>query len=168
MNYENVWSLVSQQMKVNWTRPCSDHFSLSACVFTEMLKFVGHLQDVEIVEDGAKHTLVLYNCKIPQTGEVAFTAANAKCSANLKVKGELSLPHSTFLCKVLTHFPSTAMCLWFSLKMKSLSTLVFFLLHFLLLNLIILPFHCKLFLILLFECCNIKNNSKNIWIICIM
>lgn len=67
-----------------------------------MLKFVGHLQDVEIVEDGAKHTLVLYNCKVPQTGEVAFTAANAKCSANLKVKGELSLPHSTFLCSLNT------------------------------------------------------------------
>jgi len=57
--------------------------------FVEMLKFVGHLQDVEIVEDGAKHTLVLYNCKVPQTGELVFTAANAKCSANLKVKGEL-------------------------------------------------------------------------------
>ncbi|KAF7659758.1 hypothetical protein LDENG_00293770, partial [Lucifuga dentata] len=42
--------------------------------------------DVEIVEDGAKHTLVLYNCRVLQTGEVAFTAANAKCSANLKVK----------------------------------------------------------------------------------
>nr|XP_023010057.1 titin [Maylandia zebra] len=42
--------------------------------------------DVEIVEDGAKHTLVLYNCRVPQTGEVMFTAANAKCSANLKVK----------------------------------------------------------------------------------
>lgn len=40
------------------------------------------------MEDGAKHTLVLYNCKVPQTGEVAFSAANAKCSANLKVKGE--------------------------------------------------------------------------------
>lgn len=50
------------------------------------------------MEDGAKHTLVLYNCKVPQTGEVVFTAANAKCSANLKVKGELSLPHSTVLC----------------------------------------------------------------------
>lgn len=50
------------------------------------------------MEDGAKHTLVLYNCKVPQTGEVVFTAANAKCSANLKVKGELSLPHSTILC----------------------------------------------------------------------
>lgn len=48
-----------------------------------------HLQDIEIVEDGAKHTLVLYNCKVPQTGELVFTAANAKCSANLKVKGEL-------------------------------------------------------------------------------
>ncbi|XP_075871969.1 obscurin-like protein 1 [Nelusetta ayraudi] len=42
--------------------------------------------DVEIVEDGAKHTLVLYNCKVPQTGEVAFSAANARCQANLKVK----------------------------------------------------------------------------------
>lgn len=58
--------------------------------FTE--SFVGRLQDVEIVEDGAKHTLVLYNCKVPQTGELVFTAANAKCSANLKVKGERSLP----------------------------------------------------------------------------
>lgn len=43
-----------------------------------------------MVEDGTKHTLVLYNCRVPQTGEVAFTAASAKCSANLKVKGELS------------------------------------------------------------------------------
>ncbi|XP_068457581.1 titin-like [Clinocottus analis] len=42
--------------------------------------------DVEIVEDGAKHTLVLYNCKVPLTGEVVFTAANAKSAANLKVK----------------------------------------------------------------------------------
>lgn len=78
----------------------------------------GFLQDVEIVEDGAKHTLVLYNCKLPQTGEVAFTAANAKCSANLKVKGERSLPHSTFFCKVMTLF------------MVILSTRLFSLLHF--------------------------------------
>lgn len=53
--------------------------------------FVGRLQDIELVEDGAKHTLVLYNCKVPLTGELVFTAANARCSANLKVKGELSL-----------------------------------------------------------------------------
>lgn len=45
-----------------------------------------------MVEDGAKHTLVLYNCKVPQTGEVAFSAANASCKANLKVKGESSPP----------------------------------------------------------------------------
>lgn len=44
------------------------------------------------MEDGPKHTLVLYNCRVPQTGEVGFTAANAKCSANLKVKGEPLLP----------------------------------------------------------------------------
>lgn len=73
------------------------------------------------MEDGAKHTLVLYNCKVPQTGEVAFTAANAKCSVNLKVKGELSLPDF--------NFPRTALCSWFSsLKIKSLSTKLFFLL----------------------------------------
>lgn len=53
------------------------------------------------MEDGAKHTLVLYNCRVPQTGEVAFTAANAKCSANLKVKGELSLSYIFFLSTVL-------------------------------------------------------------------
>ena len=46
------------------------------------------------MEDGAKHTLVLYNCKVPMTGELVFTAANAKCSANLKVKGELPPPRS--------------------------------------------------------------------------
>lgn len=66
--------------------------------------FVGHLQDVEIVEDGAKHTLVLYNCKVPLTGEVAFSAANAKCSANLKVKGERAASQqcSVFFSSVCT------------------------------------------------------------------
>ncbi|MCJ8732914.1 hypothetical protein PDJAM_G00216380, partial [Pangasius djambal] len=42
--------------------------------------------DVEIIEDGAKHTLTLYNCRVAQTGEVVFQGANAKCAANLKVK----------------------------------------------------------------------------------
>ena len=45
-----------------------------------------------MIEDGAKHTLTLYNCKVSQTGEVGYQGANAKCSANLKVKGEF-LPH---------------------------------------------------------------------------
>ena len=53
-----------------------------------------HLQDIEIVEDGAKHTLILYNCKVPLTGELSYSAADAKCSANLKVKGERSSVHS--------------------------------------------------------------------------
>ena len=48
------------------------------------------LQEVEIVEEGGKHTLILYNCKVPQTGELSYSAANAKCSANLKVKGEIT------------------------------------------------------------------------------
>lgn len=47
--------------------------------------------DIEIIEDGAKHTFTLYNCKVSQTGEVGFTAANAKCTANLKVKGKISI-----------------------------------------------------------------------------
>ncbi|KAK5920272.1 hypothetical protein CgunFtcFv8_024099 [Champsocephalus gunnari] len=42
--------------------------------------------DVDIIEEGGKHTLILYNCKVAMTGEVAYSAANAKCAANLKVK----------------------------------------------------------------------------------
>ncbi|XP_010793050.1 titin-like, partial [Notothenia coriiceps] len=42
--------------------------------------------DVDIIEEGGKHTLILYNCKVAMTGEVAYAAANAKCAANLKVK----------------------------------------------------------------------------------
>lgn len=75
-----------------------------------------------IVEDGAKHTLVLYNCKVPQTGEVAFTAANAKCSANLKVKGELSL-QTTFFFLTIAHSPTTVLRIFFF--GKSSSTQVF-------------------------------------------
>ncbi|KAI4795901.1 hypothetical protein KUCAC02_029582 [Chaenocephalus aceratus] len=33
-----------------------------------------------------ENTLILYNCKVAMTGEVAYSAANAKCAANLKVK----------------------------------------------------------------------------------
>lgn len=43
---------------------------------------------MDIIEDGSKHTLILYNCSVPMTGEVAYTAANARCSAKLKVKGK--------------------------------------------------------------------------------
>lgn len=42
-----------------------------------------------MIEDGKKHVLVLYNCKLDMTGEVSFQAANAKSAANLKVKGRL-------------------------------------------------------------------------------
>ncbi|GAA6066201.1 titin isoform X1, partial [Tachysurus ichikawai] len=55
--------------------------------------------DVEIIEDGAKHTLTLYNCKVPQSGEVSFQGANAKCAANLKVK-ELPITFLTPLSDV--------------------------------------------------------------------
>lgn len=63
------------------------------------------MQEVEIVEDGPKHTLVLYNCKVPHTGEVVFTAANAKCAANLKVKGEPLLPPSSHMDQGLLFLP---------------------------------------------------------------
>ena len=64
------------------------------CNFTLFLHFITFLfsyKDIEIIEDGAKHTLTLYNCKVPQSGEVSFQGANAKCSANLKVKGTVQL-----------------------------------------------------------------------------
>ena len=64
--------------------------------FCELI--LDYLQDVEIVEDGAKHTLILYNCKVPLTGELLYSAADAKCSANLKVKGERS---QYFICALL-------------------------------------------------------------------
>uniref|UniRef100_A0A0S7EPU5 non-specific serine/threonine protein kinase n=2 Tax=Poeciliopsis prolifica TaxID=188132 RepID=A0A0S7EPU5_9TELE len=55
--------------------------------------------DVDIIEEGGKHTLILYNCKVSMTGEVSYSAANAKCSANLKVK-ELPLNFLTPLSDV--------------------------------------------------------------------
>lgn len=52
-----------------------------------------------MIEDGKKHVLILYNCKLDMTGEVSFQAANAKSAANLKVKGRLqkaSTPNPSF------------------------------------------------------------------------
>lgn len=98
------------------------------------------------MEDGAKHTLVLYNCKVPQTGEVVFTGANAKCSANLKVKGELSLPYSFV----------TALCKWISSSiMKSLGysfcvTFFFFISS-------LVHFIVSFFVFLIFGHCSIRN-----------
>lgn len=43
---------------------------------------------MDIIEEGGKHTLILYNCRVSMTGEVLYAAANAKCAANLKVKGK--------------------------------------------------------------------------------
>lgn len=44
-------------------------------------------QDVEIKEEGARHMLILFNCKKDMAGGVDFLAANAKSSAQLRVKG---------------------------------------------------------------------------------
>uniref|UniRef100_H3DPY7 non-specific serine/threonine protein kinase n=1 Tax=Tetraodon nigroviridis TaxID=99883 RepID=H3DPY7_TETNG len=68
----------------------------------ELLSPSSVCHDIEIVEDGPKHTLVLYNCRVPQTGEVVFTAANAKCSANLKVK-EIPISFITPLADVYVY-----------------------------------------------------------------
>lgn len=45
-------------------------------------------QDVEIKEEGARHTLTLFCCRMDMAGSVDFSAANAKSSAHLKVKGD--------------------------------------------------------------------------------
>eukprot|EP00061_Rhincodon_typus_P012583 g38411.t1 len=42
----------------------------------------------EIVEDGKKHILTLYNCKLSDSGEVSFQAANAK-SVTMKDEGKV-------------------------------------------------------------------------------
>lgn len=44
-------------------------------------------QDVEIKEEGTRHILILFNCKKEMAGSVDFLAANAKSSAQLRVKG---------------------------------------------------------------------------------
>ncbi len=45
-------------------------------------------QDCEIKEEGTKHMLILYNVRMDMAGGVDFSAANAKSSAQLRVKGE--------------------------------------------------------------------------------
>lgn len=45
-------------------------------------------QDVEIKEEGVRHMLILYHCSMDMAGSVDFSAANAKSSAQLRVKGD--------------------------------------------------------------------------------
>lgn len=45
-------------------------------------------QDVEIKEEGTRHMLILFNCRKDMAGNVDFSAANAKSSAQLRVKGD--------------------------------------------------------------------------------
>lgn len=45
-------------------------------------------QDVEIKLEGTRHMLILFNCKMDMAGTVDFAAANAKSSAQLRVKGD--------------------------------------------------------------------------------
>lgn len=77
------------------------------------------LQDVDIKEEGARHTLTLYNCKMDMAGSIDFSAANAKSTAQLRVKGEtnnhsLDLLNQETTCKPhlseLFHFASRYLC----------------------------------------------------------
>lgn len=45
-------------------------------------------QDVEMKEEGTRHVLILYNCRMDMAGGVDFSAANAKSNAQLRVKGD--------------------------------------------------------------------------------
>lgn len=54
-------------------------------------------QDVEIKEEGSRHVLILFNCKREMAGSVDFSAANAKSSAQLRVKGDRN-DIRTFMC----------------------------------------------------------------------
>ena len=42
---------------------------------------------MEIKEEGTRHTLVLFNVRLDMAGGVDFSAANAKSTAMLRVKG---------------------------------------------------------------------------------
>lgn len=48
-------------------------------------------------EEGTRRVLILFNCRKDMAGSVDFAAANAKSSAQLRVKGDASLPHNTAL-----------------------------------------------------------------------
>lgn len=55
---------------------------------------------MEIKEEGPRHILILYNCKMDMAGGVDFSAANAKSSAQLRVKGDrnnVNMSHSLFV-----------------------------------------------------------------------
>ncbi len=56
----------------------TEEFALCSCV----------LQDVEIKEEGTRHMLILYNVRMNMAGGVDFSAANARSSAQLRVKGQ--------------------------------------------------------------------------------
>ena len=56
-------------------------------------------QDVEIKDEGTRHMLILFNCKKDMAGSVDFSAANAKSSAHLRVKGDTYNTHIKFVFK---------------------------------------------------------------------
>jgi len=66
-------------------------------------------QDCEIKEEGTKHMLILYNVRMDMAGGVDFSAANAKSSAQLRVKGENPLK-----CAKNKHLANIILCnYWF-------------------------------------------------------
>lgn len=64
--------------------------SVTCCGFLHSLYLFGFLQDVEMKEEGTRHMLILYNIRMDMAGSVDFSAANAKSSAQLRVKGNVA------------------------------------------------------------------------------
>lgn len=50
--------------------------------------YFSNSKDIEKKEEGTRHILILYNVRMDQAGTVDFQAANAKSSAQLRVRGE--------------------------------------------------------------------------------
>lgn len=52
-------------------------------------------------EEGTRHILILFNCRKDMAGNVDFSAANAKSSAQLRVKGDRKIFGKVLLLFVL-------------------------------------------------------------------
>lgn len=75
------------QSPVSLQQPAGSCSSPQRCFkLTFMSSFL--LQDIEIKEEGTRHMLILYNVRLDMAGAVDFSAANARSTAQLRVKGQ--------------------------------------------------------------------------------
>lgn len=77
---------------------------------------------MELKEEGTRHILVLFNCRKDMAGSVDFSAANAKSSAQLRVKGDRNNISQRQFVKISAG--SLAKTLW---KLSSLQMTLLFL-----------------------------------------